>query len=323
MRCWQWVIRSRFVLMIMMLAFTAPHVLAQDTEWTESEPLTLVWQTAFTEEAMLLTPGDIAVDEWGTVFVSTQGFNTIKKFDSDGNFVTQWGEHGTGDGQFNLSLGVALDADGSVYVTDFYNHRIQKFDAEGGFLFQWATEPSTSPAFMDIDADGNVYVDQFPPRADHYVQKFDLSGNLLSEWGSGGREIFDGRIEDVAVDADGNLYVADPVHNRVQKLDPDGALLATFGGKRSRDGNGQFQNPFGVTVDADGNVYVLDSNYLQKLDWDGNFIAQWSTDSGDLDRAANVRVDSEGYLYLFAYADVTAANGNEVNTLVLKKFQQP
>jgi tripartite motif-containing protein 71 len=309
--------------MIMMLAFTAPHVLAQDTEWTESEPLTLVWQTAFTEEAMLLTPGDIAVDEWGTVYVSTQGFNSIKKFDSDGNFVTQWGERGTGDGQFNLSLGVAMDADGSVYVTDFYNHRIQKFDAEGGFLFQWATEPSTSPAFMDIDDAGNIYVDQFPPRTDHYVQKFDTGGNLLGEWGSGDGEIFDGRIEDVAVDAEGNLYVADPIHNRVQKLSPDGTLLATFGGERSKDGNGQFQNPFGVTVDADGNVYVLDSNYLQKLDWQGNFITQWSTDGGDLDGAGIIALDEEANLYVFAKADVTGANGAATRTFVIKKFEQP
>jgi hypothetical protein len=186
---------------------------------------------------------------------------------------------------------------------------------------EWPSETSTSPAFMAIDAQDNIYVNEFPPHDEHYVQKFDSDGNLLSEWGNDNNQL-GGRTEDIAVDLDGNLYVTDVIMFRVQKFDPDGNLLATFGGEHSRDGNGLFMDPFGIAVDNDGYMYVLDSNFLQKLDWEGNFVAQWSTKGGDLDEATNVFVDAERNIYVFAKADVTAANGNTVKALVLKKFQQ-
>ena len=284
-------------------------------------PLTLVWQSAFTSKSSLPSPGDIAIDADGNVYVSTQSMNTVKKFDSDGNFVKEWGGGGDDDGQFSLSLGIDVDSDNNVYVTDFYHRRIQKFDSEGTFLMHWPTELTTSPAFLAVDAQDNVYIDQFPPHDEHYIQKFDSEGSLVSEWGINSGQ-FNGRIEDIAVDHDGNLYVADVVKHRVKKIDPDGNLLASFGGDASKKGNGLFYDPFGITVDNDGNIYVLDSNFLQKLDWEGHFVTQWSTVGGDLDRATNVAVDSEGNLYVFAHADVTAVNGNKINVLVLKKFQQ-
>ena len=295
-------------------------VKAQSGQWTD-HPLTLVWQTKFEGKSVLVEPGDIAVDQWGNVFVSTQSGNTVKKFDNEGKFVTEWGDSGREAGKFSLSLGVAVDSDGNVYVTDFYGRRIQKFDNDGKFLLQWPSESSTSPAFAAVDIQGNLYVDEFPPHDSHYVQKFDRSGKLIGEWGSeNGR--FGGRIEDIAVDKDGNVYVADRAFHRFQKLDPSGKVLASFGGDASPKGNGLFYDPLGVTVDSNGNIYALDSNFLQKLDSSGKFITQWSTHGGDLDRASNVAVDAQGDLYVFAKSDVTGVNGNTANVFVLKKFHQ-
>jgi DNA-binding beta-propeller fold protein YncE len=322
---------STLTFFVVMLTIIALPVSAQTTptespasSWETAEadaPLTLVWQTEFTPEAMLLTPADIAIDQDGNIYATTQSGNTVKKFDSDGNLVTSWGGAGDGDGEFSLSFAVGVDSNNNVYVSDFYNKRIQKFNNDGTFLMEWPNEPSTSPAFMAIDAQDNIYIDEFPPHGEHYIQKFDTEGNLLSEWGNDDK-YFGGRIEDIAVDLDGNLYVADPILRRIQKLDPNGELLATFGGEHSRDGNGLFMDPFGIAVDKDGYIYVLDSNFLQKLDWEGNFVAQWSTKGGDLDGARNVAVDADGYIYVFAKADVTAANGNPASVLLLKKFQQ-
>jgi len=284
--------------------------------------LTLVWQTKFEGKSALINPGDMAVDKWGTVYVSTQDDNTIKKFDSDGNFVSQWGDTGKEPGSFSLALGVAVDDDGNVYVTDFYGKRIQKFDSDGKFLLQWPSESSTSPAFAAVDTHGNLYVDEFPPRGKHYVQKFDsTSGKLISEWGDEkGR--FAGRIEDITVDNDGNVYVSDRAAHHFQKLDPDGKVIATFGGDASLKGNGLFYDPLGVAVDNDGNIYALDGSFLQKLDSSGKFITQWSTHGGDLDHAANVMVDTDGNLYVFAKANVKAVNGDTVSAFVIKKFRQ-
>jgi DNA-binding beta-propeller fold protein YncE len=334
MRFWEYLRHaaiSLLTLLVALLSIIALPVAAQttptatpDSSWEAAptdRPLTLVWQTEFTPEAMLLTPADIAIDKDGNVYATTQSGNTVKKFDNDGNLVTSWGGTGDGDGEFSLSFAVGVDSENNIYVSDFYNRRIQKFDSDGTFLMEWPNEPSTSPAFMAIDSQDNIYLDEFPPHGEHYIQKFDTEGNLLSEWGNEDK-YFGGRIEDIAVDLDGNLYVADPIMRRIQKLDPNGNLLATFGGEHSREGNGLFMDPFGIAVDSDGYLYVLDSNFLQKLDWEGNFVAQWSTKGGDLDGARNVAVDTEGNIYVFAKANVTAANGNPASVLLLKKFQQ-
>ena len=326
-----------FGLMLLIFSFASRPVVAQTPEWTAeptagwaaeatpaavaSSPLKLVWQTDFNADTALFSPGDIAVDSLGNSYVSTQGGNSVIKFDKDGKFVMKWGDNGDGNGKFHLSLGVAIDADDNVYVTDFYNHIIQKFDSDGKFLMQWDNEPSTSPAFIGIDGQGNIYVNEFPPHDDHYIQKFDSWGKLVSEW-SGKSGEFGGRIEDIAVDQDGNVFVADPFTNSIKKMDTNGTLVAKIGGEASKKGNGFFYGPFGITVDSKGFVYALDGTFLQKFDSEGNFVAQWSTVGGDLDKASNVSVDSEGNIYVFAKADVTGVNGDKVNVFLLKKFSQ-
>src|SRR5438128_1078779 len=59
-----------------------------------------------------------------------------------GTFLTTWGSHGLGNGQFSVPTGVATDATGHVYVTDEGNNRIQKFDASGAFLTKWGSSGS-------------------------------------------------------------------------------------------------------------------------------------------------------------------------------------
>jgi DNA-binding beta-propeller fold protein YncE len=68
------------------------------------------------------------------------GFKSIKKFDSNGKFITSWGTEGTGDGQFLHAHGIAIDSSGNVYVVDSQNERIQKFDSNGNFITKWGTE---------------------------------------------------------------------------------------------------------------------------------------------------------------------------------------
>jgi len=67
---------------------------------------------------------------------------------------------------------------------------------------------------------------------------------------------------DIAKDADGNLYVADTRNYRIQKFDPNGTYLATFGNKGQ--GPGEFTyNPWMINIDTAGNMYILAGNYIQ------------------------------------------------------------
>lgn len=85
------------------------------------------------EAGQLRSPWGIAVDGAGDVFVTDTGNHRVEKFDREGNFITQWGGFGNGDGQFNFPYGIAVDAKGSVFVVDSGNTRVQQFmSAEEG-----------------------------------------------------------------------------------------------------------------------------------------------------------------------------------------------
>ena len=204
-----------------------------------------------------LPSGGVAVDDQGNVFVSD--FNSrIQKFDSNGNFLTQWGSRGKGDGQFLSSPdGLAVNKAGNVYAADGYNHRIQKFDSQGNFLLAWGKQDGGEDAFepMDIavDHEGNVYATDIKS-----IQKFDSDGKFLAEWGSIGRGEgqFADAPEGIAVDSRGDVYVVDNIGARVLKFDGNGTFLGQWG--RLGTGDGEFSHPTGIDIDAEGNIYIAE-----------------------------------------------------------------
>jgi DNA-binding beta-propeller fold protein YncE len=78
-------------------------------------------------DGQLNSPGGMATDEQGNLYVADWGNNRMQKFDSSGKFLFKWGSGGVGDGEFNGLADVALDGQGNVYVVDYFNNRIQKF----------------------------------------------------------------------------------------------------------------------------------------------------------------------------------------------------
>ncbi|MBK6563603.1 MAG: SMP-30/gluconolactonase/LRE family protein [Dehalococcoidia bacterium] len=72
--------------------------------------------------------GGVAADSQGNVYVADTLNYRIQKFTSDGQFLNQWGSHGTEDGQFLYPEGLLIDAQGNLYVGDEERSDIQKFD---------------------------------------------------------------------------------------------------------------------------------------------------------------------------------------------------
>ena len=169
-------------------------------------------------------------------------------------FLANWGTAGTGESEFDKPTGLAVGAKGDVYVADTKNQRMQKFDSDGNFLTKWGTLGTSGTRFQDpggvaVDASGNVYVTD---TLNHRITKFSSLGTFIRTWGWG---VMDGTAElqtcafavlceagiagsgngqldipaAIAIDASGNVYVADYNNERMQKFDGNGTFLAQWG----------------------------------------------------------------------------------------------
>jgi DNA-binding beta-propeller fold protein YncE len=220
------------------------------------------------------------------------------------DFLTVWGEYGTGDGQFDFPNGIAVDSAGNVYVADTGNDRIQKFDAIGTYLTQWDGSEGdggrfSQPKGIAVDSKGNVYV---ADTSNNRIQKFDADGTHVTHWGEYG--VGDGEFSspmDIAVDGAGNVYVADTFNNRIQKFDADGTHVTHWG--EYGVGDGEFIYPMGIAVDSAGNVYVADyyNNRIQKFDADGTHVTQWGeygVGDGEFSYPMGIAVDGAGNVYV-------------------------
>lgn len=126
---------------------------------------------------------------------------------------------------------------------------------------------------------------------------------LVNRWGTcctGDGRFFNPR--GVAVDLDGNLYVADTFNYRIQKFDRTGAFLTKWG-VNGTTGDGEFSYPSGVAVDAAGHVFVADTfnDRIQKFDGDGVFLTKWGASGNgesEFQRPQGVAVDAAGNVYV-------------------------
>lgn len=122
------------------------------------------------------------------------------------------------------------------------------------------------------------------------------------KWGTPGTA--DGQFDTptgIAVDAAGNVFVADRNNNRIQKFSNTGTFLLSWG--TGGTGNGQFDSPRGIAVDKGGDVYVADYNNarVQRFTGNGVYVLQWGTagsGDGQFQGPRAITLDAAGYVYV-------------------------
>lgn len=239
-------------------------------------------------------PWAVAVDAAGNVYVADTGSNAIRRISPAGVTTTlagiagrPAGNQGSADGTGGAALlngpgGVAIDAAGNVYFSDMYNQEIRKVSPAGvvttiagkpgpfGFLDGVGTAAKfTNPAGLAVDAAGNLYV---ADEGNHAIRKITPDGMVTTLAGNGAPGSTDGtgaaasfnRPNAVAVDAAGNVYVADTSNYCIRAITPGGVVTTLAGNPHSsgvRDGTGSaanFNAPFGIAIDKSGNIYVAE-----------------------------------------------------------------
>ncbi|MCH2399653.1 MAG: hypothetical protein MK364_11125, partial [Pirellulales bacterium] len=187
-----------------------------------------------TGPGQLNEPCDVITAPNGDIFVSDghSGQNPdppegrtgrILKFDSEGNFIKEWGEIGFRPGQFRTPHAMEFDSQGRLYVADRGNHRIQIFDEEGELLEIYYQYSRISGLF--ITADDTLYaIDSESQETNHYGWKNgvrigpageDRLTGFIPGYTPGPGQPGENRAlqglagEGVAVDADGNVFVAE------------------------------------------------------------------------------------------------------------------
>ncbi len=236
-------------------------------------------------------PYGVAVDSAGNLFVADTEHHVIRKISTAGVVTTLAGTPGTpgsADGltsSFNYPRGVAVDGAGNVFVADTGNHTIREIDttgvvttfagsagAKGTVDAAGAAARFSSPAGVAVDAAGNLFVASI---GDQTIRKLTSAGvvttlagmaNVVGSADGTGTAATFKLPTAVAVDAMGNVYVADSNNNKIRKVTAAG-VVTTFSGMAGVAGDvdgpvatASFNSPNGVAIDGAGNLWVINRN---------------------------------------------------------------
>jgi DNA-binding beta-propeller fold protein YncE len=233
-----------------------------------------------------------------------------------------WQAHVTtllGDGSPKVlsdPFGIAIGRDGAIYVADAgESNAIRKVTRQGTITTLASNDDSfNTPSGLAIDNDGNLYV---ADTGSNRIRKITAQGVVSTVAGTGTAGYLDGPANaaqfdgpiGVAVDAKGNIYVADTYNDRVRKISSDSQVSTVAGAGRPGYADGDaasalFDTPCSVVVSADGTLYIADTgnNQLRKITTTGQVTTLTVTFPADPNRSwlkpTGLALTHDGFLYV-------------------------
>jgi uncharacterized protein (TIGR03437 family) len=245
--------------------------------------------------AELNVPSGVALDAAGNLYIADTGNHRVRKLTPNGTITTVAGNgyaNYNGDGgpatssSLNSPEDAVVDAAGNIYIADTGNDAIRKVSTTGIITTIAGNGnagnsgnfgPATSallnfPVGLTVDAKGDVFISD---QGNDVVRKIDPTGVITPVAGNGvngfsgdgqpGQAAALNGPAGLAVDAVGNLYIADVNNNRIRVLLANGNITtlagnggAGFGGDGGSATNAELNGPRGVSVGPFGDVYIAD-----------------------------------------------------------------
>lgn len=262
----------------------------------------------------MVLPWGVAMAANGDIYFAQAPRNLVLRVRADGILQrvagslrsSDIGKVGDGGPALDAYIGfprsVALDPTGNVYVGDS-RARLRRIDAVTGIIttiagngtagFSGDGGPAiaallTQPSHLTSTSDGTIYFLDDNVR----VRKITPGGIISTVAGNGtvgesgdGGPATSAQLNsptqdggDLAVDADGNLFILETEGARVRKVDARNGLITTFAATNA--GGKPLQKPRAIAIDGSGNVYASESGSILKFDRDGRLVESWGTGHG-------------------------------------------
>jgi sugar lactone lactonase YvrE len=206
----------------------------------------------------LAQPYGMAVDSKGKVYVADSKVGAIFIFNTETRDVEMI--KNKSEAHFVRIIGLAMDDNDRLFVSDPGLRHVLVFNAQHK-AEEVITDSMVEPSGLAIDTQNRLlYVSDI--NQDQILVYDADSFKLKRKIGTGGKnhELTTpgdfAKPSGVAVDKEGNLYVADTLNNRIEIFDADGQFIRAWG--KNGDGPGYFARPKGVAIDSDGHIWVAD-----------------------------------------------------------------
>jgi DNA-binding beta-propeller fold protein YncE len=254
------------------------------------------------EKLMLRKPYGISTDSRSRIYIADTELNTVFLIDPAAKTVER--RQGNSQAPIAMPTGLAVDSADRLFVSDARLHAITCFSPSGEILARFGVSSLGRPGGIAIDPRRNrLYV---ADAKESRIAMFDIRTFAhLGFFGSPSKPKAPekGTLSgptNVAVDRQGNIYVADTFNCRVQVFNPDGKFLNAFGTQGSRPG--EFIRPKGIAVDSEGHVYVADAefNNFQVLSPEGQpllAVGALGSAPGEFALIAGLHIDSHDRIY--------------------------
>ena len=187
------------------------------------------------------------------IAVSEFADDVVKKYSLQGDYLSKFGSHGSGDGQFNNPQGLCFNSKGLLYIVDYSNHRVQVFRENNEFLFKFGSKGHNPGQFQDphniaVDSSDRVYV---PDWCD------DGGINVFSEDGYFIKKINCNKPYAIGIAPDDYIITDDHSNHFLTVFNPTHELVGKF--EVCGKGKGQFDRILGIAINSSGTIFVTES----------------------------------------------------------------